>query len=316
MKETVFNTYKSTNWFQFYVQHNNKKLRTYSFDFNDNEVIIQTCRSGNKQHPRLSVHCWYGPKGRAELIYDSGNDEPNGSAPYEKNRIYNNVYYLDKKKMEVRKLLTNKEGHELLKVTPHVLGRFDPDIDNFDIQCACGEWGSNPIYGFVEKLGTYKGENKILSANSFSYKGFLYRRVPFEYQRIKTFYNEAQYKKYVLDSGREEKNFYEIWDDLFKESSKEIIGKPNMPCAGWRDSVGNICYFSGIPSIGAYEKVFSFGYMTTPAKGLEECPCCKDIHDIYSDTLAYYPRFGVLKRKWYMSKFYKIYKKIIGKKNV
>ncbi len=334
--KNIYGVYLSKDYFSFYIIHRSPKLDTVVKEEDGKELIIQTSKINKGKNSRLSVHCWYGEKGHAtlvgniidsdDLVYDSGCGE-NGSVPWTKGRSYRYTYRFDENKMKVEPLLTKEEGFEILRTVPHRLGGWDPTIDNYDIQCACGEYMSNPMDGrVVEYVGNdpklFEPRIEIGRKNHFlkekpvfKYNDKLYKRIDWRDWHVKEFYNRNEYEEfrqyYKNDSNFEEEypDFDIIWEKYYKDSSQEAVDKANMPAAGWRDPTRKVTYFSKSPIIGSYERVFSKGYMSEPAPGTVDCPCCNLLHRVYSETDCYIPWYGKIRRwivfeTWPIQKLY------------
>ena len=318
--KNIFNVYLSYSGFRFLVANNKKHAEVCVHDFDNKELIILTSVIGKGKNLRHSVHCWYGEKGKTKidgtmvdtelpLLYDSGNEEK-GSLPWEKGIWYSYQFDFKTNTMQVARLLTNKEGKKILSKTPHrCSNKIDTFIDNFDLQCACGEWMSNPCDGRVKYLGSLK--NYKPSDDTFIYNNKVYQKLDWKKWHIKTFYNASEFDKDKVNwAGREDKDFDKVWEEFYKETTADTIIKPNLPTAGWRGPDNKVVYFKRTPVIGSYERVLSYGYMTTPSPDTVDCPCCDILHRVYSETTSYYPLFGKLKLKVYRTK---LYQKILSK---
>ena len=334
--KNVYGTYIGLNYFHFYITHKSSKTETVIKEEDDEILVIQASKINKGKNARMSIHCWYGPKNKIKvsgniidsdnLIYDSGNDE-NGSIPWQKNATYEYSYDIKSKKMSIEKLLNEKEGKEILKTTPHRKGSWDSMIDNYDLQCVCGEWASNPSYGQVEespyienlfdnRIGLKNKEHYSDAKPLFYFNNKYYKRIDSSDWFVKRFYNMNEWdelrKRYEgnSDYNTEWADFEDMWKQYSKYSSQKYIDTINIPAEGWRDASRKVYHFSSAPVIGTYERVISKGFMTEPRPGTVMCPCCKLIHRVYSETSAYLAWYQKINRYlvWHSKTWAKIYR--------
>lgn len=275
------------NWIEAWIKPNPKKLLLEYKERLGKSIIIESYL--NKDTQQVCITAWFGDKGKETTICVD-------SFEYNKKFIYLFSFDPDTEKAKCKRLLTREEGLKILSSTPHKLGKWDPLILNYDLQCGiCGEWASNPCDGrvleFVEKPDN---ESAIL------YKGKWYVKLSWRDWYIKTFYNRKEFEEmsnfYKEHGGIDERlkdweDFDKTWEKYFNDKdNKENITAHNMPASGWRDISDRIYYFDRNPVIGAYEKVLTMGCYNTPNPDTIACPACDIIHRIYSETNVY--------RKW------------------
>lgn len=117
---------------------------------------------------------------------------------------------------------------------------------------------------------------------SFTYKGKTYGKVPENQWHIQTYWNVTEYEK-VRNKYKDCRDFNKTWPE-FEDLWENQVDSENKKVYLWRDSSGNISSFTKRSSlvIGAYERVVTKGWVTTPKKDTIECPVCKRISELNS----------------------------------